>query len=82
MAEDEALAPAEKLRTNETAKLTAAWLNSISLAFFGVGGLGPWVGLANGGTGHPDILWVAALSAICITLSGALHLLARASFWS
>lgn len=60
---------------NERTKLTATWLNGISIAMYAVGGLAP-LSSSIYNTGGPGIL-VAIGTLICFSAATALHLLAR-----
>lgn len=61
---------------NERRKLTATYFNGIAIALFAIGGLAPAAGLLQGLTSSRTT--TIALIVICIVLSGALHLAARA----
>ncbi len=62
---------------NEQVKLTATYLNGLAIAIFAVGGLAPLVSIVSG-TAHPSaLLPIAALTTVCVLLSGALHLIAK-----
>lgn len=67
--------PARKLVANESAKLTATYLNGIGVAVLAVGGLAPLF------TSRPANAPVSAatviVTLICVAVSGVLHLLAR-----
>lgn len=60
---------------NERTKLTATWLNGISIAMYAVGGLTPMFSSIYN-SGGPGIL-VAIGTVICFFAATALHLLAR-----
>lgn len=62
---------------NERTKLTATWLNGVSLAIFAAGGFGPWLTLANTGGPHYDAAILATISVVCILVSIGLHFTAR-----
>lgn len=68
----------EKLRAtihNERTKLTATWLNGISIAMYAVGGLTPMFSSIYN-SGGPGLLIVLG-TMICFFAATALHLLAR-----
>ena len=60
---------------NERTKLTATWLNGISIAMFAVGGLAPPLSGLYGNAG-PTAL-VALISVVCFAAAGGLHFMAR-----
>jgi Na+/melibiose symporter-like transporter len=60
---------------NERTKLSATYLNGITIAVMAVGGLGPVISVLNGGS--TPALGIAAISVICLMGSVALHFLAR-----
>ena len=61
---------------NERTKLTATYLNGVAVALFAVGAISPVISVMNAPstTASPS---VAAVAAICIASSLALHYLAR-----
>ena len=61
---------------NEQTKLTATWLNGISIAVFAVGGLAPLLSSVYAGNEAP-IEVIGLIVAVCFVGSGALHILAR-----
>jgi hypothetical protein len=63
-----------KLVRNEQVKLTAGYLNGLSMAFSGVGGITPIIAVALSGPLSPVIL---LLVPGCIAASVGLHLLAK-----
>ena len=64
----------DKLVANERAKLTATWLNAISVAAIAVGGIGPLVGVFTGTVRTGPAL---ALTAAWFAFGVVLHSLAR-----
>ena len=63
---------------NEQTKLSANWVNGVSLAIFGAGGFGPWITLAYPLGPHYDAIVLSLISLICILAAAGLHLTARA----
>ena len=61
---------------NEQAKLSATYLNGVAIAVVAGGGIAPWIALLVQDSG-PGLAKAALISAICFSLSGALHYLAR-----
>lgn len=61
---------------NEQTKLSATWLNGVSLAIFGAGGFGPWITLANPSGPHYDPLILSLITVICILVAVGLHFMA------
>ena len=61
---------------NERAKLTATYVNGIAIALAAVGGIAPWIALSLQGP-EPRATEVAIVSALCFSLSCALHLVSR-----
>jgi hypothetical protein len=63
---------------NERMKLTATYINGISIALFAVGGLAPLFSTLYASAGSAQPMWVIAIvSLICFILSVALHFVAR-----
>lgn len=64
---------------NEQRKLTATYLNGLAIALFAVGGLAPIFSFAFGSAAGQPFWTVLIAAAICIFVSGILHLVARRS---
>jgi hypothetical protein len=62
---------------NERVKLTATYLNGLAIAIFAVGGLAPLVAVLSGTANPTALTSIAALTTICVVLSGVLHLVAK-----
>jgi Na+/melibiose symporter-like transporter len=60
---------------NERTKLTATWLNGLSVALYAVGGLAPLASSVYNADG-PSLL-IAVGTTVCIMAATALHLFAR-----
>ncbi|PIO42573.1 amino acid transporter [Phyllobacterium zundukense] len=60
---------------NEQKKLTATWLNGLSVALWAVGGLAPLASSIYNANGPSALIAIGA--AICIMVATALHLYAR-----
>jgi hypothetical protein len=59
---------------NEKIKLTATWLNGLSIAIFAVGGFAP---LLSGIYQSGPTVFVAFVSAVCLFVAGVLHVIGR-----
>jgi hypothetical protein len=60
---------------NEQKKLTATWLNGLSVALWAVGGLAPLASSIYNANGPSALIVIGA--AICVMAATALHLYAR-----
>ena len=61
---------------NEQTKLTATYLNGLAMAIFAIGAVAPVVTIFSGGErGAP--LGLSATVVVCLSVSGALHYVAR-----
>lgn len=62
---------------NERTKLTATWINGVSLALFAGGGFGPWVAYVNASGSQHNPLVLSTISTVCILVAVSLHWFAR-----
>lgn len=62
---------------NERAKLTANWLNGLSVATFAVGGLAPLLSTFYGSATSGPVVTLTVVSVVCVIASVALHFAGR-----